>query len=207
MPRIADARDAAAPSSTEQHARVVRILGAAATLATEKELERVQMHEVAKLAGVAVATLYRYFPSKTHLFVAVMLDQIDRMSARYARRAQPEQAAKDAVHDTLLLVVRGLLRRPLLAAAMIQSNSTARASAVPDTARVDRNFRQLLYDAAGIEQVTERDAGLLRVLIHVVFGIIQSCLNGRITVADAETDLRVSCDLLLVEWPESFAAV
>ena len=207
MPRIADARDAAAPSSTEQHARVVRILGAAATLATENELERVQMHEVAKLAGVAVATLYRYFPSKTHLFVAVMLDQIDRMSAKYARRVPAERPAKDAVHDTLLQVVRGLLRRPLLAAAMIQSNSTARASAVPDTAQVDRNFRQLLYDAAGIAQVTELDAGLLRVLIHVVFGIIQSCLNGRITIADAETDLRVSCDLLLAEWPESFAAV
>ncbi|MGW5382409.1 TetR family transcriptional regulator [Nocardia sp. NPDC003963] len=207
MPRIAETRDAAAPSSTEQHARVVRILAAAATLATDKELERVQMHEVAKLAGVAVATLYRYFPSKTHLFVAVMLDQIDRMSAKYARRAHPEQSAKDAVHDTLLLVVRGLLRRPLLATAMIQSNSTAKASAVPDTAGVDRNFRHLLYDAAGIEQVTERDARLLRVLIHSVFGIIQSCLNGRITIADAEADLRVSCDLLLAEWPESFASV
>ncbi|WP_063057669.1 TetR family transcriptional regulator [Nocardia sienata] len=204
MPRIAETRDAAAPSSTEQRARVGRILDAAATLATDKELDRVQMHEVAKLAGVAVATLYRYFPSKTHLFVAVMLDQIDRMRAKYARRPGPEQSPRDAVHDRLLQVVRVLLGRPLLATAMIQSNSAARASAVPDTAGVDRNFRQLLYDAAGIEQVTERDARLLRVLIHSVFGIIQSCLNGRITIADAEADLRTACDLLLAEWPESF---
>lgn len=204
MPRIAEVRDAAAPSSTEQHARVIRILEAAAVLATEKELERVQMHEVAKLAGVAVATLYRYFPSKTHLFVAVMLDQIDRMRAKFARRTHPESSAKDAVHDTLLQVVRGLLRRPLLATAMIRSNSTAKASAVPDTARVDRNFRQLLYDAAGIERATERDAALIRVLTHAVFGIIQSCLNGRITIPDAESDLRAACDLLLSEWPRSF---
>lgn len=204
MPRIAEVRDAAAPSSTEQHARVTRILEAAAELATKKELERVQMHEVAKLAGVAVATLYRYFPSKTHLFVAVMLDQIDRMGAKFAGGTYSDTSAKDAVHDTLSQVVRGLLRRPLLATAMIRSNSTAKASAVPDTARVDRNFRQLLYSAAGIERATERDAELIRVLTHAVFGIIQSCLNGRITIHDAESDLRTACDSLLSEWPRSF---
>ncbi|NEW40021.1 TetR/AcrR family transcriptional regulator [Nocardia cyriacigeorgica] len=204
MPRIAEARDAAAPSSTEQHARVQRILEAAVALATEHELERVQMNEVAKLAGVAVATLYRYFPSKTHLFVAVMVDQIDQMSAGFARRPRPGLSATAGVHDTLVRVVRALLRRPLLANAMIQSNSAAKAALVPDTARVERNFRQLLYDAAGIEEATERDATLVRVLIHAAFGVIQSCLNGRITVPDAEQDLRVMCDLLLAEWPESF---
>ncbi|WP_280396496.1 TetR family transcriptional regulator [Nocardia carnea] len=206
MPRIAEVRDAAAPSSLEQRARVGRILAAAAELASVHELERVQMGEVAKSAGVAVATLYRYFPSKTHLFVAVMLDQIDRMREKFARTPRPGSDPKDAVHEALVQVVRVLLRRPLLSAAMIQSNSTARVSAVPDTARVDRDFRQLLCTAAGIERLTEQDAARLRLLIHAVFGIIQSCLNGRIAIADAESDLRDLCDLLLVDWPESVPA-
>ncbi|WP_067698775.1 TetR family transcriptional regulator [Nocardia jejuensis] len=206
MPRIAEVRDAAEPSSSEQRARFGRIIEAAATLAAENDLERVQMNEVAKLAGVAVATLYRYFPSKTHLFVAVMLDQIDQMLERFARRPRVESSATDAVYETLVRVVRVMMRRPLLASAMIQSNSTAKAAVVPDTARVERHFRQLLYQAAGIEQVTERDAMLVRVLIHASFGIIQSCLNGRITLPDAEQDLRVACDLLLAEWPERFPA-
>ncbi len=84
MPRVAEARDAAEPSSAEQRARFARMLDAAAQLGAEKDLERVQMHEVAKLAGVAIGTLYRYFPSKTHLFVAVMVDQIDQMSEGFA---------------------------------------------------------------------------------------------------------------------------
>src|SRR5690606_19232958 len=43
VPRIGEARDAAEPSSDEQRARQVRMLAAAAELATEKELARVQM--------------------------------------------------------------------------------------------------------------------------------------------------------------------
>lgn len=199
MPRVAEARDAAEPSSAEQRARFTRMLDAAAQLGAEKELERVQMHEVAKLAGVAIGTLYRYFPSKTHLFVAVMVDQIDQMSEGFARRAQPAATPQDEIFETLLRATRALLRRPLLANAMIQSTSTAKVTAIPDVARVDRQFRDVLFAAAGLEQVTENDSVLVRLLVSAWFGIIQSCLNGRISVPDAEDDLRTACRLLLAD--------
>ena len=79
MARIASARLSAEPSSPEQHDRRQRILRAAARIGAEKSLERVQMHEVAKAAGVAIGTLYRYFPSKVHLFTGVMAAQVDRL--------------------------------------------------------------------------------------------------------------------------------
>ncbi len=107
MPRLSEARDAAEPSSMEQRARHGRILKAAAQLGAENELERVQMQEVARLAGVAIGTLYRYFPSKTHLFVAVMVDQIDRMGAQLSRRARAAMAPSEAVCDALLQATRG----------------------------------------------------------------------------------------------------
>lgn len=197
MPRVAEARDAAEPTSAEQRARFGRILDAAASLATEKELERVQMHEVAKMAGVAIGTLYRYFPSKTHLFVAVMVDQIDQMSERMAQRTNPDATPQEAVYEALVRATRALRRRPLLATAMIQSTSTAKATSIPDVAKIDHRFREVLYRAAGLEYVTERDATLVRVLEQAWFGIIQSSLNGRISVPDAESDLRVACELLL----------
>lgn len=199
MPRVAEARDAAEPSSAEQRARFARMLDAAAQLGTEKDLERVQMHEVAKLAGVAIGTLYRYFPSKTHLFVAVMVDQIDQMSEGFARRAHPAATPQGEIFETLLRATRALLRRPLLANAMIQSTSTAKVTAIPDVARVDRQFRDVLFEAAGLEQVTENDSVLVRLLVSAWFGIIQSCLNGRISVPDAEEDLRTACRLLLAD--------
>ena len=197
MPRIAEARDAAEPSSEEQRARHHRMLEAAEALASEKELARVQMHEVAKRAGVAIGTLYRYFPSKTHLFVAVMVDQIERLGRGFARVPPAGDSPQDAVYDVLVRATRGLLRRPALSTAMIQSTSTANAATIPDAMKVDTLFRQLLLDAAGIDAPSEGDLTSLRLLMQLWFGVIQSCLNGRISIPDAEADIRRGCDLLL----------
>jgi AcrR family transcriptional regulator len=174
------------------------MLEAAAELASEKELARVQMHEVAKRAGVAIGTLYRYFPSKTHLFVAVMVDQIDQMGAGFSKGVASDTTPQDAVYNVLVRATRGLLRRPALSTAMIQSTSTANVATVPDAGKVDRAFRQIMLDAAGIEHPTEGDLTALRLVVQLWFGVVQSCLNGRISIPDAESDIRKGCDLLLV---------
>ncbi|MFE3292228.1 TetR family transcriptional regulator [Rhodococcus sp. NPDC059234] len=199
MPRLAEVRDAAEPSSVEQRARYGRILKVAAHLGAEKELERVQMQEVAKLAGVAIGTLYRYFPSKTHLFVAVMVDQIQRMGDQLSRRSRRSTSPADAVYDALLQAARALLRSPLLATAMIQSAATSNAATIPDVAKIDQQFDKLLLDAAGIEEPTLRDVTVLRLVVALWFGLIQSALNSRTSIPEIESDLRVACDLLLAD--------
>ncbi|WP_241384147.1 TetR family transcriptional regulator [Rhodococcus sp. CH91] len=199
MPRLAEARDAAEPSSAEQHARYERIVGAAAQLGSEKELERVQMHEVAKLAGVAIGTLYRYFPSKTHLFVAVMVDQIDRMGLHLSKRSQQAASPADAVYEALLQATRALVRTPLLANAMIQSAASSNAATIPDVAKIDQHFDRLLLAAAGVTEPTVRDATVVRLVVALWFGLVQSALNSRTSIPEIESDLRVACDLLLVD--------
>jgi len=199
MPRIGAARDAAEPSSTEQHARYDRILTAAARLAGDKELERVQMQDVAKAAGVAIGTLYRYFPSKTHLFVAVMVDQIDRMGLQLSRRPSAATSPSDAVYQALLQATRALVRTPLLANAMIRSASSSNAATIPDVAKIDQHFDRLLLAAAGISEPTVRDATVVRLVVALWFGLVQGALNGRTSIPEVESDLRVACDLLLVD--------
>ncbi|MFI0355362.1 TetR family transcriptional regulator [Actinomadura sp. 9N407] len=196
MPRIASARPAAEPSSPEQHDRRRRILRAATRIGSEKALERVQMHEVAKGAGVAIGTLYRYFPSKTHLFTAVMADQVDRFQEN-VRPAGADVTPEDAVGGLLVRASRELLSRPMLANAMLQSTNAATVATAADAVRIDTTFREIVLVALGIEQATVQDVTLVRLLMQCWYGVLQSSLNGRASMADLDNDIRLACRLLL----------
>lgn len=162
------------------------------------------MHEVAKEAGVAIATLYRYFPSKTHLFTAVLAEQVDRFGESLPR-PEPGMTPEDAVGEVLVLASRRLLRRPALATAMLQSASAANAAAVADVGRIDRTFRKIVLRTLGVAEPTVTDVTLIRLLMQCWYGVLQMSLNGRASVTDTESDIRIACRLLLA--PRSNAAV
>ncbi|GAB3671356.1 cholesterol catabolism transcriptional regulator KstR [Actinocorallia lasiicapitis] len=60
--------------SKDQQARRTRLIAAAHELASEGGYPAVTMHDVADRAGVARATVYRYFASKDHLLTEVAAD-------------------------------------------------------------------------------------------------------------------------------------
>jgi TetR/AcrR family transcriptional regulator, cholesterol catabolism regulator len=196
------ARDGAEPASLEQRERHLRILDAAAGLASEHDLARVQMTEVAKRAGVAIGTLYRYFPSKTHLFVGLLLHRLE-MSIDRIPEPSGDMSPQDAICNALIAMTRQLVIRPKLALAMLLSNSTAAASAVPDALRVEELFQQLMLRMAGIAEPTDQDRDALRLLSMLWFGVITVYLNGRATLEETESDIRLSCRLLLVHLPQT----
>ncbi len=199
MPRIAEARPSAEPSSPGQKARHERILRAAVNQGAEYGLERVQMHDIAKEAGVAIATLYRYFPSKTHLFTAVMADQVARMEEASFTPRKPGEDPVEAVAELLIGASRGLLRRPLLANAMLQSNNASHASTVSEAGRIDKAFRDLILRTLGLDEPTDHDLRLVRLVEQGWYGIVSQSLNRDIGMADTEADIRLTCKLLLVE--------
>ncbi|TLP51951.1 TetR family transcriptional regulator [Microbispora triticiradicis] len=104
-----------------QHQRRRRIVQAAAALASRGGVEAMQMRTVAERAGVALGTLYRYFPSKMDLVVAVVGEEIDLLESSIERR--PPNAAHPAgrAADVLMRATRGLMREPELADALIRS--------------------------------------------------------------------------------------
>lgn len=195
MPRIAEVREAAEPSSPRQKARHQEILRVAADLAAQNGLDRVQMAEVAKGAGVALGTLYRYFPSKTYLFTAVMADQVDWLD-RNTPVPDGDRDPGEVVHTLLVNAGRRLLRRPALAAALMQSVNSAHAAQVPDAGRIDRTFRALVLRTLGIVNPTAHDVTCVSLLVHCWYGLLISALNGRTAHPDAEDELRIACRLL-----------
>ena len=195
MSRVGESRPAARPSTAAQQARRDRIVHAARRLTADRDHELVQMQEVAAEADVALATLYRYFPSKTQLYVGLMADEVGAMG-RYPA-PDPDHAPDEAVFAVLLQATRRFVRRPSLATAMVQSANIASKQAAPEVREIDDHVQDLLLRAAGVGDATSGDRRLVRLLVQLWYGVLQSCLNGHITLAEAEGDLWEGCRLLL----------
>lgn len=56
-----------------------RILRAAEATFTRRDFHEVQMDDIARSSGVGKGTLYRYFPSKRDLYLAVTFDGVERL--------------------------------------------------------------------------------------------------------------------------------
>ena len=65
----------AVPETPVQQARYDRVIAAATQILSAGGQEAVQMKDLAQRAGVSLATLYRYFPSKEYLLLAVSLSR------------------------------------------------------------------------------------------------------------------------------------
>ena len=63
-------------------ARRDAIIAAARQMASEGGMAAVQIAAVAARAGIAAGTVYRYFPAKTDLIVALLTEIDERESAR-----------------------------------------------------------------------------------------------------------------------------
>jgi AcrR family transcriptional regulator len=197
VPRIAEPRPAAEPSSGPQQERRAAILKAAAALGAARPAEQVQMSEVARSAGVALGTLYRYFPSKTHLFIGLMADRVGQMQDGVQHRHASAGGAADRVFDVLVRATRPMLRQPHLTAAMLNSLNAADAAVVAEVGHIDRQVRNMLLAACGVNDAEPQHVSLMRLVQHAWHGILQSSLNGRISADETEAEIQLACRLLL----------
>ncbi|MGN0063457.1 MAG: TetR family transcriptional regulator [Nocardioides sp.] len=192
MPRIAEHRAPAEPTTPEQHERVKRILRAAAREGATKGFEGAQMTDVAKKAGVAIATLYRYFPSKHALFAAVMRDRVELMYDVVPDMRTTSRTA--SVANLLVHAGEQLLAAPQLARAMMTANNTPSDDPYVMVTSV---FQGLLCSAAGVEQPTHEEMRMVRIVEQTWYGIVITALNGVITVDEAHRDTVTATKLLL----------
>lgn len=182
-----------------QRERRRRIVDAAAALASSGGYDAVQMRDVADRAGVALGTLYRYFPSKVHLLLSIMQQQVEQLAERLERRPPEGEAARDRVLGVLLRASRALQRDPRLADAMIRALMFADASAASEVSTVNATMSQAIILAMrGSDRAPQaEDPAIARVLEQAWWANILAWLSGRSSAQQMADDLAVATHLLL----------
>ncbi|MFH8792843.1 TetR family transcriptional regulator [Streptomyces sp. NPDC017941] len=201
----ASATDPASPPLTErQEARRRRILHASAQLAGRGGFDAVQMREVAEAAGVALGTLYRYFPSKVHLLVATMQDQLQHMHSTLRKRPPAGAGPAERVAETLMRAFRALQREPHLADAMVRALTFADRSVSPEVDTVSRLTTTIILDAMGLAgQPTPAQLSAVRVIEHTWHSALITWLSGRASIAQVKIDIETVCRLIDLTAPET----
>jgi AcrR family transcriptional regulator len=96
------------PTRSDARRNRARLIDVAAAAFRDGGLD-VGVDEIARRAGMGVATLYRHFPAKTDLILAVMgtvLDDLEQAAVRASEGAEPDETVARFLKSTLALQCR-----------------------------------------------------------------------------------------------------
>jgi AcrR family transcriptional regulator len=178
-----------------QRERRARIVRAAITLLQQREYDAVQMRDVAEDAGVALATIYRYFTSKEHLYAAALLE----WAADYPVRGRATRAAGDsdevALRALMRRAVRAFERYPQMMRAeiVIESSNDPNARALFDEFAT-QNTSALLAALASTDAATA--AAIVETVNAVLSTRLRSWALGRITIREVDRSVQRTLDLI-----------
>lgn len=198
MPRPTIERPAAQPSSKRQLDRHRSILQAARSLTAEKGEDEVQMSEVASVAGAALNTVYRYFPSKVHLYAAVLHEEMERLCTQFTPRSvSTDEEAIENIMALIISATESLLSRPLLARAVMNATVASPASGGEAVARTDKALEDTLLALLGISEPTTTDTRMTYMIMVMWSGVLVSALNGRIGHEEIAPLIRLGVEQLV----------
>jgi AcrR family transcriptional regulator len=167
-------------------ARHAAIIAAARAAASEAGMAAVQIAPVARRAGIAAGTVYRYFPGKTDLVAALLAEITEREIGALRRAADAAPGPLSALSNTIMTFAARALRNRRLAFAAIAEPVDAEL----DPVRL--KFRRLLASefatriAAAIvgghlpeQDVTLAAAAMLGLLVEGSIGPLAPPASGR----------------------------
>ncbi len=179
-----------------QAARRERVIAAAVELASDGGYDAVQMRDVAARADVALGTLYRYFPSKDHLLIACLADQVSALQRRLLQKPPRGTSAAERVVDVLRRASRALEREPELTAAMVSALSSADQSVAEAKQEVSDILASVIVNAVE-HDVLPQGEDVVRVLGHVWFAALVSWVGGMAPTGQMGDDLEITARLIL----------
>jgi TetR/AcrR family transcriptional regulator, cholesterol catabolism regulator len=180
-----------------QQARRERVIRAALELGAEGGYEAVQMRDVAARARVALGTIYRYFPSKDALLVAVMVEWVADLQRRVNRHPPTGDTTVERVTDVFNRAIRTMDREPLLTSAVITAMTTGEPAAVDAMVEATGAIARILRPAFPPDVDPEVEAAAAKVLGHVWWSATIAWANGMGDASWVAAELRTAIELVV----------
>jgi AcrR family transcriptional regulator len=187
----------AVPSTPAQHGRHDRILEAAAAMLSAGGEDALQMKELSQRADVSLATLYRYFPAKDHVLLAITLSRFE--AALEQVRSEPPRPGtiRERVTAHLLREFRAEQREPKLTAALSRAVSETSRSYSTTIDRIEQVHLEIIrHVAAAGRPLSPRHAAVLPVIADVFGAATRRWLAGVSSPAAARFEIRLGGRLL-----------
>ena len=183
--------------SAAQRERRKRILDATLALASKGGYEAVQMRAVAERADVALGTLYRYFPSKIHLLVGALTEEMDQIQDKLDRKPIPGDTPAERMLFVLGRVTKNMQRDPMLTEAMTRAFMFADPSAAAEVNAVARLMERMLTKAMHEGEPSADDIAIARVIGDVWLSNLVAWVTRRASANDVSHQLELAARLLL----------
>jgi AcrR family transcriptional regulator len=182
--------------TSSQAARRQRVLVSALELAADGGYEAVQMRDVATSAGVALGTIYRYFPSKDAVLAAAMVEWMEDLERRVTQRGPSGDSTSERVYDVLRRAVATMERQPKLAEAVITALTSDDDAAGRASISTTGVMTRVLLQAFPEDVDPDTEAAIAKVLGHVWFSCMVAWKNGVGDMAWMAEELRIAADLI-----------
>ncbi|MBN2624681.1 MAG: TetR/AcrR family transcriptional regulator [Acidimicrobiales bacterium] len=179
-----------------QAARRDRVIRAALELGAEGGYDAVQMRAVATRAEVALGTIYRYFPSKDALLLAVMVQWLGDLEERVTRRPPTGDTTVERIMDVLTRALRSMDREPRLTAAVVGAMTAGDPASVGAINEVTRAMARIMQSAFPADVDPALEASAAKTLGHVWWSSTISWANGMGDVDWVAGELREATGLI-----------
>ena len=159
--------------------------------------EALQMKELSQRADVSLATLYRYFPAKDHVLLAITLSRYERALARVRQEPGRPGTIRERVTAHLLREFGAGQREPLLTAALSRAVSeTSRSYSAAIEQIEDTHLQVIRHVAAAGRRLTPWEEAVLPVIVDVFGAASRRWLAGMSSPARARFEIRLGGRLL-----------
>lgn len=182
--------------TSRQLIRRAKIIEAVIELIADVGAEAVQMRDVAKRSGVALATVYRYFNSKDYLLAAALEDWQKRLTRRIlaSRGGRSGRDPLPGILDYLRRAQRAFYRNPNMTALMFQTTTSTDSEARATIDQMNRTNTEMfnrLLEGIAAEDIPNITFGLNAALSSSLAGVLAGMMTLEESLSRVEWVARV----------------